>query len=233
LASGRDFYSSPRLSPSGNHLAWLAWDHPNMPWTGSTLYMVDLDSDGMPTRDPIEIAGGAKVSLFQPEWSPDGSALFYVSDQSGWWNIYRFDLGTKATQSITMMQAEFARAQWNFGMSMYAFAGADRMVAAYVKDGLTSLARLDLGCGQFIKLDLPYTEISSVRADAQGRVVFCAGAPDTPMSIVRLDLRTGALRVLKQATDVANDPEVKRYFTVVEPVRFQTKGRKKAILSTG
>ena len=102
------------------------------------------------------------------------------------------------------------------------------MVAAYVKDGLTSLARLDLRSGQFIKLDLPYTEISSVRADAQGRVVFCAGAPDTPMSIARLDLRTGALRVLKQATDVANDPEVKRYFTVVEPVTFQTKGRKKA-----
>ena len=124
-----------------------------MPWTASTLYMVDLDSDGMPTRDPIEIAGGAKVSLFQPEWSPDGSALFYVSDQSGWWNIYRFDLGTKATRSITMMQAEFARALWNFGMSMYAFAGADRMVAAYVKDGLTSLARLDLGSGQFIKRD--------------------------------------------------------------------------------
>jgi hypothetical protein len=74
LASGRDFYSSHRLSPNGNHLAWLAWDHPNMPWTASTLYMVDLDSDGMPTRDPIEIAGGAEVSVFQPEWSSDGSA---------------------------------------------------------------------------------------------------------------------------------------------------------------
>jgi len=228
LASGRDFYSSPRLSPNGKHLAWLAWDHPNMPWTASTLYMVGLDSDGMPTRDPIEIAGGGDVSLFQPEWSPDGSALFYVSDQSGWWNLYRHDLSTKATRCITPIQAEFARAQWNFGMSMYAFAGADRMVAAYVIDGLTSLARLDLCSGQFIKLDLPFTEISSVRADAQGRVVFCAGAPDTPMSIARLDLRTGALRVLKQATDVANDPQVKRYFTVVEPVRFQTKGGKKA-----
>src|SRR6185369_7763705 len=103
--------------------------------------------------------------------------------------------------------------QWNFGMSMYAFAGSDRMVAAYVKDGLTSLARLDRISGQFIKLDLPFTEISSVRADAQDRAVFCAGAPDTPPSIVQLDLGSGALHVLKQATDVGNEPELKRYFT--------------------
>jgi hypothetical protein len=87
------------------------------------------------------------------------------------------------------------------------------MVAAYVKDGLTSLARLDLASGQFIKLDLPFTEISSVRANARDRAVFCAGAPDTPPSIVQVDIGTGALRVLKQATDVGSNPELKRYFT--------------------
>ncbi len=198
-----------------------------MPWTTSTLCMA-LDNDGMPTDEPTEIAGGTDVSLFQPEWSPDGSELFYVSNQSGWWNLYRYDLSTKATRCITPMQAGFARAQWNFGMSIYAFVGSGRLVAAYVKDGLTNLARLDLSSGEFTKLDLPFTEVSSVRADAQGRVVFCAGAPDTPTSIVQLDLGTGALHVLKQATDAANDPEMKRYFTVVKPVRFQTKGRKKA-----
>ncbi len=229
LASGHDFYSSPRLSPDGTRLAWLAWDHPNMPWTASALYMVALDDDGIPLGKPTEIAGGGEVSLFQPEWSPDGSALFYVSDQSGWWNLYRYDLDTRAVRCITPMQAEFARAQWNFGMSMYAFAGSDRIVAAYVKDGLTSLARLDLGSGQFIKLDLPFTEISSVRADARGRAVFCAGAPDTPPSIMQLDLGTGALHVLKQSTDVGNDSELKRYFTAaVTPISFKAKARKKA-----
>jgi dipeptidyl aminopeptidase/acylaminoacyl peptidase len=228
LASGHDFYSSPRLSLDCKQLAWLAWDHPNMPWTASTLYMVALDDDGTPTGKSAEIAGGDQVSLFQPEWSPDGLALFYVSDESGWWNIYRYDLDTRAARCITPMQAEFARAQWNFGMSMYAFAGSDRMVAAYVRNGLTSLARLDLGSGQFIKLDLPFTEISSVRADAQDRAVFCAGAPDTPPSIVQLDLGTGALHLLKQATDVGNNTELKRFFTTVKPISFPTKGRKKA-----
>jgi dipeptidyl aminopeptidase/acylaminoacyl peptidase len=228
LASGHDFYSSPRLSPDGKRLAWLAWDHPSMPWTASTLYLVALDGDGMPTGEPTEIAGGTEVSLFQPEWSPDGSALFYVSDQSGWWNLYRYDLRARAARCITPMQAEFARAQWNFGMSMYAFAGSDRIVAAYVRDGLTNLARLELASGQFTKLDLPFTEISSVRADARDRAVFCAGAPDTPPSIVQLDLGTGALRILKQATDVDNEPQLKRYFTAVKPISFPTKGRKKA-----
>jgi hypothetical protein len=145
-----------------------------MPWTASTLYMVALDDDGMPTGKPTEIAGGGEVSLFQPEWSPDGSELFYVSDQGGWWNLYRCDLSTRATRCITPMQAEFARAQWNFGMSMYAFAGSGQIIAAYVKDGLTSLARLEIDGRDFIKLDVPFTEVSSVRADAQDRVVFCA-----------------------------------------------------------
>jgi dipeptidyl aminopeptidase/acylaminoacyl peptidase len=228
LAFGHDFYSSPRLSPDGARLAWLAWDNPDMPWTSSMLYMVALDKDGMPTGEPTKIAGGANVSLFQPEWSPDGSALFYVSDKSGWWNLYCYDLGTKTTRCLKPMQAEFARAQWYFGMSTYAFAGNGQLVAAYVNDGLTSLARLDLGSQQFIRLDLPFTEISSVRADALDRVVFCAGAPDTPTSIVRLDLGSGTPTILKQATDVANDPEIKRYFTVVKPKKFQTQGGKKA-----
>jgi dipeptidyl aminopeptidase/acylaminoacyl peptidase len=228
LASGHDFYSSLRLSPDGTRLAWLAWDQPNMPWTSSMLYMVALDKEGMPTGEPIKIAGGPEVSLFQPEWSPDGSALFYVSDQTGWWNLYCYDLGTKVTRCLKSMQADFARAQWLFGMSMYAFAGSGRIVAAYVEDGLTSLARLDFAGQQFIKLDLPFTEFSSVRADALDRIVFCAGAPDIPTSIVQLDPVSGIHTVLKQATDIANDPDIKRYFTVVKPVSFKTKGRKKA-----
>ena len=114
-------------------------------------------------------------------------------------------------------------------MSMYAFAGSDRMVAAYVKDGLTSLARLDLRQWSIHQARSTVTQrFPRCGLMRKTELVFCAGAPDTPPSIVRLDLRTGALHVLKQATDVANDPEVKRFFTVVKPISFPTKGRKKA-----
>jgi dipeptidyl aminopeptidase/acylaminoacyl peptidase len=228
LASGHDFFSSPRLSPDGNRLAWLAWDHPNMPWTSTTLYVVALDHAGIPTGEPAAVAGGGEISLFQPEWAPDGSALFYVSDQSSWWNIYSYDVSHSTTRCIQAMAAEFGRAQWRFGMSTYAFAGPGRVVAAYVKDGLMSLASLDLVAGQINRFELPFTDVSSVRADARGRVVFCGGAPDTPMSVVRLDLNSGAHLILKQATDATHDPNVKRFFTAVTPVRFPTTGRRNA-----
>ena len=81
LAAGHDFYSSPQLSPDGRRLAFLAWDHPNMPWTGTGLYTVELNPDGTPAGSPLLVAG-ARESIFQPAWSPDGSALCFVSDRS-------------------------------------------------------------------------------------------------------------------------------------------------------
>jgi WD40-like Beta Propeller Repeat len=111
LALGHDFYSSPRLSPDGGRLAWLAWDQPDMPWTRTTLYVAALNGTGAPAGEPAVIAGGGEISLFQPEWSPDGSALFYVSDESGWWNLYCYDFSRKSSYCIQPMEAEFGRAQ--------------------------------------------------------------------------------------------------------------------------
>jgi hypothetical protein len=120
LASGHDFYSTPRLSPDGRWLAYLAWDHPHMPWMGTTLYTVSLAQDGTPA-EPLAIAGGVKESVFQPEWTPDGSALIFVSDRTGWWNLYRHSLANGQTVPMAPMEAEFGRPQWVFGMSAYAF----------------------------------------------------------------------------------------------------------------
>ena len=95
LVEGHDFFSSPRLSPNGRWLAWLSWDHPDMPWNGTTLHLAPLDDPGNVT-EPQAIAGGRTESIFQPEWAPDGRGLFFVSDRSNWWNLYRYDLKTHA-----------------------------------------------------------------------------------------------------------------------------------------
>ena len=131
IAGGHDFFASPRLSPDGRCLAWIAWDHPNMPWNGTILYVAALDENGAIIGAARRIAGGRAESIFQPEWSPDGADLVFVSDRSGWWNLYRFTLATKAVQPIASRKAEFGQPQWNFGMATYAFAGPNRIVCAY------------------------------------------------------------------------------------------------------
>ena len=201
LADGHDFVSSPRLSPDGRRLIWLAWDHPNMPWNGTILYLADLDEDGAVAGEPLAIAGGQAESIFQPEWSPDGAYIIFVSDRSGWWNLYRFELPTHASSPIAPMAAEFGQPQWVFGMSTYAFAGPDRIVCTYLQAGLGEAGVVDLATGTLQTVETPFTQFASVRA-AGDRVVFVAGAPSLATCVVEFDLKSGQHRILKKATDI-------------------------------
>jgi dipeptidyl aminopeptidase/acylaminoacyl peptidase len=224
LAGGHDFFASPRLSPDGRWLAWLAWDHPNMPWNGTTLYLAEMGDEGAPgAAQPI--AGGVAESIFQPEWSPDGASLLFVSDRTGWWNLYALDLATRTTRALAPRAAEFGLPQWLFGLSSFAFAGPDRVVCSYVEAGLGHLAVLDLERETLRPLELPFTEFGSVRAEGD-RVVFRAGAPDRPASVVALELPSGQCSVLKKATDILDraDVGVADCLTKAESVAFPTSG---------
>ena len=217
LASGHDFYSSPKLSPDGATLAYLAWDHPHMPWDGNILYLAQLESANPPTP----IAGSGSEYIFQPEWSTDGQELYFISDRTGWGNLYAYDMAGRGVRPLLPMEAEFAYPQWVFGLSTYAVAGPGRLVCSYTSKGLGALGVLHLASGNFTPLDLPYTEFSSIRALGD-RVVFRAGSPTTPASFVSLDLETGATQVLQRSTTVADDPEISRHFTTAEPIEFPT-----------
>jgi dipeptidyl aminopeptidase/acylaminoacyl peptidase len=224
LASGHDFYASPRLSPNGRWLTWLAWDHPNMPWNGTRLYLGEVTENGA-ISGPQPIAGGATESIFQPEWSPDSAQIVFVSDRSGWWNLYSLDLATRAMRAPAPMAAEFGLPQWLLGMSTYAFAGPKRIVCTYSQWGLGCLAVLDLANETLTPVATPFTEFGSIRALGD-RAVFRAGAPDHPASIVALDLTSGRRSVLKRATDILDrtDLHLGDYLTRVESVEFPTTG---------
>jgi dipeptidyl aminopeptidase/acylaminoacyl peptidase len=224
LASGHDFYASPRLSPDGRWLAWLAWDHPNMPWNGTRLYLGEVGQNGA-ISESRPVAGGATESIFQPEWSPDGAEIVFVSDRSGWWNLYSLDLATQAMRALAPMAAEFGLPQLLLGMSTYAFAGRERIVSTYSQGGLGRLAVLDLANETLSLVATPFTEFGSLRAVGD-RAVFRAGAPDHPTSIVALDLASGRHAVLKKATDILDrtDLHLGDYLTRVESVEFPTTG---------
>ena len=204
LASGSDFYSSPRLSPDGSRLAWLSWNHPNMPWDGTELWLAEVRSDGS-LDTPRRVAGGGAESIFQPAWSPDG-VLYFVSDRTDWWNVYRVQDGQVEAKIEPMCDrpAEFGLPQWAFGMSTYAFASAETMICTYTENGAWHLASLDTRTKRLDELPTPYTAISGIRV-ASGRVVFSAGSPTEAACIAELDLASGQLRVLRRSSDIAID----------------------------
>ena len=216
LVSGADFYSNPRLSPSGQRLTWLAWRHPNMPWDGTELWIGEIDPDGsVGFRE--RVAGGPRESIFQPEWSPDG-ILYFVSDRSGWWNLYRWRAG--AAHPLHPMDAELGAPQWTFGTRTYGFAAPGRIVCAYHEVDGWHLGRLDLENGRLHELRTPYSDVGRIRA-APGRAVFLGASPTQGTAIVELDPATGRTQVLRRASEVAIDP---RYFSVAQPLEFPTEG---------
>jgi dipeptidyl aminopeptidase/acylaminoacyl peptidase len=221
LVSGNDFYSSPRISPDGSRLAWLTWNHPNMPWDGTELWVGEFGDDGS-LGDIKLIAGGVEESIFQPEWSPDG-VLYFVSDRSGWWNLYRAK-EDESIEALHEMQAEFGMPQWVFGMSMYAFESAERIICTDIEKGSSRLARLETRTGKFEAIETPYTDITSLHATT-GRAVFRGGSPTEPASIVQLDLNTGRTEVLRRSNDLEIDPG---YFSMPQAIEFPTEDGKTA-----
>ena len=221
LVVGNDFYSSARLSPDGSRMAWLTWNHPNMPWDGCELWVGELDEDGAIVSSRI-VAGGLEESIFQPEWSPKGE-LYFVSDRSNWWNLYR--LGDDGTaEAMCEMDAEFGYPLWLFAMSTYAFAGETRIVCAYNVRGNWNLATLDTQTKKLEKIELPYTEIAYVRADAL-RTVFRAGAPTERLAVVELDLQSGQRSVLRRASEAVVE---EGYISAPRAIEFPTEGGRTA-----
>jgi dipeptidyl aminopeptidase/acylaminoacyl peptidase len=217
LVFGNDFYSSPRVSPDGSSLAWLTWNHPNMPWDGCELWIGRFGPDGS-LEDRECVAGGAQESIFQPEWSPDGT-LYFVSDRSGWWNLHR--LGTNGNiEPLCEMEAEFGMPQWGFGMSTYAFESAERIVCAYIERGFSRLATLDTRTKKFEPIDSPYTDIRFVRA-TRGYATMRAGSPVEAASIVRLDLESRTFEVLRRSSSLEIN---EAYLSTPRVVEFPTEG---------
>jgi dipeptidyl aminopeptidase/acylaminoacyl peptidase len=214
VAAGNDFYSSPKLSPDGKRLAWLTWNHPNMPWDGTELWIGELDSDGHVTS-ARRVAGGPTESIYQPEWSPAGD-LYFVSDRNDWWNIYR--IRGDGDEPVCRRSAEFGLPQWAFGMSSYGFIGADEIACLYSESGATKLGRIDTVRGTLTQVALLYTSLSSLTLNGR-RAALVASSPTLSARILVVNLDSGAQEVVKVSNPAHIDPG---YFSVPQPIEFPT-----------
>jgi dipeptidyl aminopeptidase/acylaminoacyl peptidase/uncharacterized protein (DUF2132 family) len=216
LVSGHNFFSTPRLSPSGQQLVWLSWDHPNMPWDGTTLWLADVLADGT-LGTPFKVAGSSTESIFQPSWSPQGE-LHFVSDRSGWWNLYRVRGG--AVQALHPMAAEFGVPQWAFARSTYGFDAHGRIVCSYRAAGRSQLALLDADAGLFEPIDTPFCSIEDLQVGADF-VAFIGGSETASDAVVRLDLNTRTHRTLRRSSNTSLAADC---ISVAQAISFPTEG---------
>ncbi len=199
VVDGYDFFSTPRISPDGTKLAWLAWNLPYLPWDGSELWVADLDPAGVVSGRRLVAGRLGEESIFQPEWSPDG-VLHFVSDRTDWWNLYREIDGE--VQSICPMDAEFGWPQWVFGLSSYAFLDDGRMACIWNRDGTQHVAVIDPRSGELLDLDLPYDAIGAPWVAAEGQsMVFIGASASIPAQVVSLDFLSRSIDVLKESED--------------------------------
>jgi dipeptidyl aminopeptidase/acylaminoacyl peptidase len=203
VAGGRDFYSNPRWNADGSRLAYLAWDHPLLPFLGCELWV-----------DGEHVAGGADESIFQPEWGPDG-ALWWVSDRDGWWNLYRDG------DQVTRVEAELGCAAWIFGLRTYDFLADGRIVATVVTRGLHSFALVDPATGELEQLDLPFTA-SMPYVTAHGmHFAVLAGSPTESAGVHVVDAERSTYETIVRTWEDELDAGS---ISVGRPIEFESGG---------
>jgi dipeptidyl aminopeptidase/acylaminoacyl peptidase len=200
---GADFYAFPCLDPGGDRLAFLRWNHPDMPWDACELHVAELGNDGMPSRT-TQLAGGAQEAFFQPRWSPRGE-LTFVSDRSGFFNLYRLGHDSEVAP-LCPMAADFAAPLWVFGLSTYAWLDENRVVCLFQQSGLWRLGILDVGTGRLRTVNGGLTELASVAAGPTG-AVFAGGSAGQAMALHAMDPRDHTVRLLHRPAGIELPPD--------------------------
>ncbi|HYN98897.1 MAG TPA: S9 family peptidase [Actinomycetota bacterium] len=216
LFGGHDFYSAPRLSPAGDRLAWLSWDHPRMPWDGTELWEAPIGPD-LTLGKPRKVAGGTEESVSQPRYSPDGQ-LYFISDASGWWNIYVDE--PAGARAVAPMDAEFAGPDWVFGQSSYTFLNDGSLVAIWAEEGLDRIGVMRPGDDRFTPIETGYTVLHSIRPFGSGVLAIAASAAEAP-AVVVISIPDGGVQVIRRSRELTVSPDL---ISAPRAIEFPTEG---------
>lgn len=214
IVEGSDFYAAPRISPDGNRLAWLSWNHPNMPWDGTEIWVGTFNAEGG-LEEKTLVAGGLEESVIQPEWSPDG-VLHFISDRTGWWNLYQWREGN--LRALCPMDADFGQPQWVFGMSSYDFVSQDRIICTWFENGFSKLGLLDLKSESLERIESAYTRIEGIRASG-GQAIFLAATAASSTAIISYDPATRESIYIRRSSELPIDPG---FISAPQAVEFPT-----------
>lgn len=215
IANGYDFYAAPRISTSGRYVAWFCWNHPNMPWDGTELWLASISPEGT-LIDPKCIAGGSEESITAPSWS-EADVLYFISDCSGFWNFYRYV--DNSAQALYPCDIDFGSPHWIFGSERYCFLKGDIIATIGTTRGRDSIYLLDSKKQTLITVETPFTAISDLYSLNQESLLFTAASPCMASALVALDLKTNQTHIIKhsQNTSIQKD-----YLSFPEEIIFKT-----------
>ena len=217
LVFGNDFYSSPRISPDGSKLVWLTWNHPELPFFGSELWICDISEDGSLSNKRL-VAGSSEESIVEPSWSPSG-ILYFVSDRSNWWNIHGFV--NNRVENVLPIEAEFSGAHWVFGQSSYTFLSNEEILCTFNKEGFSHLALIDTRAKSLLEIKNSYTDVRYVESN-QDFAVIVGGASSKSSEVSTFSPRDSKISRLYPTNQTELiDPS---FLSIPVPIEFQTDG---------
>ncbi|TQV75590.1 S9 family peptidase [Aliikangiella marina] len=214
---GFDFYSFPRVTRAGKRICWTCWNQPDMPWDAAELWMADLHNEGQ-FDAAHKVAGGEGVSIFQPEWSPQG-VLHYISDVNGWTNIYSHQDGV--LNALTPIDRDFGTPQWVFGLGTYVINEDGSLYALHFENGQQQLCHIDPTNGHIEHIALPFKHFEGPLLGDESSLYFCAAGPAVESAIYRLDLKSQQYFAL---TEVSPFPLPQSDISVALPITFSSAG---------
>jgi dipeptidyl aminopeptidase/acylaminoacyl peptidase len=214
-----DFVAYPRVSPDGKRLAWMAWDHPNMPWDNTTLHVADLGPGGL--TNVRTIAGGGEESAMEPQWGADG-ALYFISDRTGFWNLY--ELRDGETRALMPRDAEFAGPLWGLGQANYVLLPDGRIAASYGGEGGDQLVVIAPD-GAVRQIPLPFSGLGALHGLDAHTIALIASSPDQTAAVITVDIDSGEVTLIRRPSPAAIDP---RYISHAQAITFPTAGGRTA-----
>lgn len=217
VCGGHDFASFPRLNPAGDRLAWTTWDHPQMPFDGTDLWLGEVRADG--SVDEVQhVAGGPDESIYQPGFDPNG-VLHFISDRSGWWNLYSAD--ARGITPLAPMQAEFGRPQWALAMANYSFLPGGRIACVFGRDGTEHIGVLQPGSERLREIATPFSSFGRIDSLSGSAIAITAASPEDSGGVVRIDLDAGSHELIRRSrSDAIDAAQVSR----PEALEFATTG---------
>lgn len=218
LASGADFYMQPVWHPDSRQIAWVEWNHPQMPWDGTHLMTARLTDEGTALTDIRPIFGDAKIPVFQPAFSPDGRSLAFLANNGEWDQLYMMDMASGELKVI-VKGGSLLEPAWIQGMRSLAWS-ADSTRIFYLENnkGWRSLCVVDVATGKSHKLDIsPYTWVSQIDASPTNsdELLLIASAPHIPERVVRW--QNGDMQIVRRSSAESVNPAE---FAAPQPIEW-------------